>query len=226
MESLSWHEVLAWVLVFLNVILGIVTWIAKLRWSKEYKDAKEAEIKALKAQINVLEAQVKQLQDLTPMKLSEYVKAISDTLTAYNNELTEEKRKLQEALEMTQRELQEATEKGTVAGARIDELGEQINALHAELDQKTSEIQTYHKFALGFPARFEDANAPLGAWFLLSKSRTEVDPDREARIERAIDLVETVQGRIERSDVAADSFRKFLQNMLIQSLTWAKDEKK
>jgi hypothetical protein len=218
MESVSWHEVLAWVLVFLNVILAIVAWSAKLWWSKEYKAAKEAQIK-------LLEAQVKQLQDLTPMKLQDYVKASTDMLTKYNNQLEDERRKVQEDLEKSRTQLKEALEKGGLADARISELEEQTKVLTADLNQKGNEIDWYHRYARSFPVRFKDAYGPVGAWFLMQKSRTEPAADQETSV-KIISTNKDIAENQHLKCIEEEAWEEFLDRTITQAIIWAKETKK
>jgi hypothetical protein len=218
MESVSWHELLAWVLLFLSAISSIVGWVAKLRWSKEYKDAKEAQIK-------MLEAQVKQLQDLTPKKLYDYVKFSAAILEEYNNQLEEEKKKLQNDFERSQSELKEAAEKGRLTGTRIDELEEQMKMLRTALDEKGNEIQRYHRFALTLPVRFKEAYGPVGGWFLLNKSRTEVAKDQNTSVKFISENADMPEAK-ELKSIEAEAWEEFLDQTIMQAIIWAKDSKK
>ena len=49
----------------LSALSAVLAWIAKLKWSQEFADSKNA-------QIEQLNSQIRQLQELTPMKIREY----------------------------------------------------------------------------------------------------------------------------------------------------------
>jgi len=77
-----------------SIIAAILAWIAKLRWSKEYTDAKNAVIAAKEASISEKEEQVRTKQsqieflerqneffkEQTPQKLREYYKSVQEQL--------------------------------------------------------------------------------------------------------------------------------------------------
>lgn len=86
-----------------NIISQVLAWTAKLRWSAEYKDAKEAQIKSIEetikskdAHIALLEKEIQNLRELTPPKLREYLVATRQTLEEYNNSLQKKNEELQE----------------------------------------------------------------------------------------------------------------------------------
>lgn len=72
----------------LSVVAAILAWFAKLRWSKEYSDAKEATIAAKDAQIQLLEKQIETYKDLSSVKLHEYLLAVRAGLEAYIDDLS------------------------------------------------------------------------------------------------------------------------------------------
>lgn len=123
------------IITILALIAAILAWVAKLRWAKEYKDAKEAQIAALKEQLQ-------QYKDLSPIQLREYVKATQEVLGQANDELRAE-------LEDVAKELEEARESETQSSARIDELEHEKRDLEsrllslAEADQQADTMTQY-----------------------------------------------------------------------------------
>jgi signal transduction histidine kinase len=90
----------------LNTLAAILAWVAKLRWSKEFGDAKDQTIKAKEAQIEVLKAQIdslksesQSLRELTPMKLREYLTSTKTMLEEYNDALKQDLQKAHEELD-------------------------------------------------------------------------------------------------------------------------------
>ena len=82
----------------LSLIAAILAWIAKIRWSKEFKEAKQA-------QIDVLEQHIKALKDLTPDRIkkfyvdtTELLNLNIDKLEENNKELEENKKELKEKI--------------------------------------------------------------------------------------------------------------------------------
>src|SRR2546421_12287980 len=88
-----------------SIISQGLAWAAKLRWSAEYKNAKEAQVKLLEEQVKsvkdskdeiikskdahiaMLEKEIQNLRELTPMKMREYLVTTKQTLEEYNNSL-------------------------------------------------------------------------------------------------------------------------------------------
>lgn len=73
-----------------SLIVAILAWLAKIRWSKEFEKAKDETIKAKEAQIIALEREVKSLQNMTPMKLREYFNSVKEQLEEYNTNLKQQ----------------------------------------------------------------------------------------------------------------------------------------
>ena len=55
--------------VIISGVAAILAWIAKIRWSKEYADAKDQTIRAKDEQLRVLQLQLQELKDLNPEQL-------------------------------------------------------------------------------------------------------------------------------------------------------------
>ena len=69
----------------LSLLSSILAWIAKIKWSKEYTDAKEQVIKAKEAEIILLKEQIETYKDLTPMKIREYFISVKTQLEEHIN---------------------------------------------------------------------------------------------------------------------------------------------
>jgi hypothetical protein len=96
-----------------SIVSQGLAWAAKLRWSAEYKNTKEAQVKLLEEQVKsikdskdahiaMLEKEIQNLRELTPVKMREYLVTTKQTLEEYNNSLQkkiEEVRKEKEAFE-------------------------------------------------------------------------------------------------------------------------------
>jgi light-regulated signal transduction histidine kinase (bacteriophytochrome) len=66
--------ILNYSITILALVVSLLTWMAKLRWSKEFKEAKEAEIKAKTAQLETLNEKVKIYESIVSQQLIEYSK--------------------------------------------------------------------------------------------------------------------------------------------------------
>ena len=55
-----------------GAIAAVLAWVAKIRWSKEYRMALDESIQAKDAQIDTLKEQLTAYKELSPMKIREY----------------------------------------------------------------------------------------------------------------------------------------------------------
>lgn len=67
----------------LSTIAAILAWVAKLRWSDEFIQAKAAIIEAKEAQIKSLENEVRFLREISSPKLHEYFTSVKSQLEQY-----------------------------------------------------------------------------------------------------------------------------------------------
>jgi hypothetical protein len=90
-----------------SIVSQGLAWAAKLRWSAEYKNTKEAQVKLLEEQVKsikdskdahiaMLEKEIQNLRELTPMKMREYLVTTKQTLEEYNNSLQKRIEQLRE----------------------------------------------------------------------------------------------------------------------------------
>ncbi len=56
----------------LNCVAAVLAWIAKIQWSKEYREAKDEIIRAKEAQISTLKEHIATLEKLNPAILKEW----------------------------------------------------------------------------------------------------------------------------------------------------------
>jgi chromosome segregation ATPase len=120
-----------------SVIASILAWVAKLRWSKEFAQAKDETIRAKEAQIEALKSQIDELRHMTPMKLREYFDAVQATLEAYVDKL---KKQLENArLEIAEKD--RAIENMRDAGAAQITKRMQLQEEKAIIERKVAEMQ-------------------------------------------------------------------------------------
>lgn len=96
-----------------SVLAAILAWWAKIKWSNEFSEAKNAAIEAKDALIDSLKIEIENLRELTPLKLREYFQSVKEQLEEYNDNLHE---KLEEARREVKRrndEISKLKEKGT-----------------------------------------------------------------------------------------------------------------
>lgn len=103
-------QVISAISALFSALAAVLAWIAKIKWAKEFSEAKDETIRAKEAQIQIKEAQLqtvlmtkdqiiqakdaqietldkelKLLQELSPMKLREYNIAVRSQLEEYND---------------------------------------------------------------------------------------------------------------------------------------------
>jgi len=91
-------EIIQEIIVTLSLIAAILAWIAKIKWSKEYKEAKEAQIDSLKQQIENWKA-------LTPDKLREYYIKMKEQLEEFNDFLKSQLKEAEKEIDKKDKEI-------------------------------------------------------------------------------------------------------------------------
>ncbi|WP_440122298.1 hypothetical protein [Tenacibaculum sp. Ill] len=79
----------------LSIVASILAWIAKLKWSSEYREVKKAQIESIQEQVKVLKEKNETLKELTSEKIMAHYKSTKEGLESLNNKILEEKNELQ-----------------------------------------------------------------------------------------------------------------------------------
>ena len=123
-----------------SVIVAILAWVAKLRWSKEYSDAKEAvisakdeQVKTKQTQIEFLEKQIETLKEQTPEKLREYYKSVQKGLEEFNDQLQHELVEMKQNLKEKDTQLVGANEREENLNKEIELKENQIQEVRGKL---------------------------------------------------------------------------------------------
>ena len=134
-------------------VAAILAWLAKLRWSREFAQAKEATIEAKNEQIEVLKNEIQNLREFTPMKLREYFLSVKEQLEEYNTTLNSQ--------------IEEANKEIMTKAAQIAELGktgstqsEQIARLEGEKEEITKKTDNLQKQLDELKKRRQTGNIP------------------------------------------------------------------
>lgn len=128
-------DILKDLITLASIIAAILAWIAKLKWSKEYRQATDRIIEAKDAEIRVLQKQLEHLDRLNPKELGEWLEGAYRLMTNYTNQL---KNQLGSAstriteLESAGRVKEEQLMK---AKAAFNELSKQYEIIHAAINQ-------------------------------------------------------------------------------------------
>jgi chromosome segregation ATPase len=116
------------IITIISLLAAILAWIAKLRWSKEYSQAKDEIIRAKDAQIDLLKQQIENLMELHPVKLKEYYSTIKEQLEKYNDLLKEQ-------LEAAKKEIEQKQEAINLLLNKEEENIEKISILNHEKER-------------------------------------------------------------------------------------------
>ncbi len=125
-------EIIYSIITILSLIGGILAWIAKLKWSKEYKEAKEAQIEALKQQVQTF-------KDFTSDKVKEIFLATKEILEIRIKELEAELIKIE-----TEKN-NEKLERERIVRNLEEKLAKNSIELNYKLEQELSKIIKYFK---------------------------------------------------------------------------------
>jgi hypothetical protein len=154
----SWFDIASIITTFLSVIAAILAWVAKIRWSKEYADAKDEIIRAKEAQIEVLKSQISSLQELSPVKVKEFHKIVTQELEDYNNRLKAQVAVAESEIAIRDEKIKEMSESGDQQLLQISKLAEENGQLviYVEmLKEKSEELQTLQEGGVISKSRYE-----------------------------------------------------------------------
>lgn len=118
-------------------VAACLAWIAKLRWSKEFADAKDAQIKMLQSHIETL-------RDLTPAKFSEYYVNMKKQFELFMEDLQKQLEQANKEITQKNEAIRELKNAGETQSHTIDELELQKAYLEhkiATLDEKVAEVE-------------------------------------------------------------------------------------
>jgi len=147
------------VVAILGISSSIVAWLVKLRWSQEFKEAKESQLQSKEEIIKIKEAQLKSLEDSSKGQLQgkeEILKAKDAEISALNREIESlkelssikvrehflsVKHTLEESITTLERELKEAKIKSEEAENSLQDKEIQIEKLLPESEINKSKIE-------------------------------------------------------------------------------------
>jgi chromosome segregation ATPase len=133
------------IITVISLIAAILAWIAKLRWSREFAQAKDEIIRAKDAQIETLKLQVQNLMDLNPVKLKEYYTAVKEQLEKYNDLLKEQLAAAKKEIDIMQMTLNNMKGKEEENQEKISKLSDEKEKLEKnvlDLEGNLFEIQS------------------------------------------------------------------------------------
>ena len=144
-------QIILAITALVNAIAAVLAWIAKIRWSNEYADAKDETIRAKEAQIDFLEREIASLKELTPMKIREYFISTRKQLEEYNDSL-------QEKLDMANQELEDKQKAIENIRSSGDEKSQELSKLEAERNELADASKKLENQLKNLRAKYEDKN--------------------------------------------------------------------
>ena len=126
-------------------VAACLAWIAKLKWSKEFAEAKDEIIKAKEAQIQVLQSQLEGLRELSPMKIKEYVDSSQELLERYIDQLKEQLQVARVGIQSKEDEIHRLQGAGATQAQQIQDLRLQKAALEETTRTLASNVASLEK---------------------------------------------------------------------------------
>ena len=158
------------IIIILSLASAVLAWVAKLKWSKEFTLAKDAQIDALKEQvqakkselgalkgqletknelIRVKQSQIDHLNNLNPATLTEYHNKVTKGLEAFIEELKGELHSTKNLLDEKDSQLNSASKTSDSNQIRVKQLineretlANQIETLQKQIDEQTDTLET------------------------------------------------------------------------------------
>jgi chromosome segregation ATPase len=120
----------------INAAAAVLAWVAKIRWSKEYKEAKEA-------QIDLLDREIRSLRELNPPVVRESFIAMREQLEDYNDTLKVELEEKDKAIVQLRASGKKHVEQLSELESERDQLATFTEKLEDQLEEARSENAKY-----------------------------------------------------------------------------------
>lgn len=125
-----------------SIVAAILAWVAKLRWSQEFAEAKNAvisakdeQIKTKQSQIEFLDRQIETLKEQTPERLRDHYKSLQLQLEEFNEQQKKELAELKSKLKEMDSMLEGASKREHDLNIEIERKETQIQKVRSELAQ-------------------------------------------------------------------------------------------
>lgn len=177
-----------------SIVAAILAWVAKLRWSKEFtnakdatiaareaqieqlKDAKEAVIAARDVQIEHLKDHIIELRQLSPPKIKEYMESTQQMLSNYNDQLQSDLDTANEEKEQLANEIQTLVPQKQVKHEDYDDLVER----EALLQRRARELEDDQLIIISM---MQDANEARAGLLLANQKLYQVNQEQQTKLE-------------------------------------------
>ena len=152
-------------ITILSLVGGILAWVAKIRWSKEYSVAKDETIKAKEAQMQAIERELQTYKELTPMKIKEYYLSSKELYEVQINGLENKLKTAQEEIQDLQK-------------------GEEKEKIKSEIEILTTQLQ-FIKHQQEFVLKKQIQLKIEEAEYLYKNTMEELEFERSSQVEEA-----------------------------------------
>jgi len=230
--------------LIIGVVIGIITPWAKLRWSKEYRDAKDERLKAKDdalavkdERIKMLEERIAQLQASNPVVIRETYQCTIEEMKKLVEEKQNKLAQTESELDAAQRDLLEEKKRGELATDTIEKLELRIKNLSDESNKTRLEVEGVQDLITAAAPTMRDAYGPVGAWFLLFQSRRAAEPSRYKPDYKLLRHVEDYIGKLadthknnpeafkaEIGKLETQAWEEFLESTVTHAIEWATDK--
>jgi hypothetical protein len=186
-------------ITILSLVGGILAWVAKIRWSKEYSVAKDETIKAKEAQMQAIERELQTYKELTPMKLKEYYLSSKELYEVQINRLEDKLKTAQEEIKDLQK-------------------GEEKEKIKSEIDALTTQLQ-FIKHQQEFALKKQIQSKIEEAEYLYKSTMDELEFERSSQIEEAtrqrdaLRVVKTNRNYQMRADFAKNKMLREIEHL-------------
>jgi DNA repair exonuclease SbcCD ATPase subunit len=146
-----------------SAIASALAWLAKLRWSREFAQAKDETIKAKEAHIEVLKQQVTSLQEMSPMKIREYFVSVKQQLEEFIDALKRQLEAAQKEIAAKDDAIRCLQSEGASQGSRVVNLQQEKTIIEretADLQDKVAQLERKLAASIQFdPSMLEAARS-------------------------------------------------------------------
>ena len=141
-------EYLDAIAIIISSTAAVLAWIAKLKWSKEFADAKNAVIASKDAQIETLKLELDNLRQLSPPKLREYYVSMKQQLEEYNEMLQTKLSHARSEADTKTEQIESLQRKGEVQSSLLSSLQRKRDELQREAELSQAKIEALSDIAM------------------------------------------------------------------------------
>lgn len=140
-QGLTNMEIIYAIIALISALAAVLTWLAKLRWSKEFTAAKDEVIRSKDATIENLREQVRSHEKNNPKRLKENYEIVTSQLEEYNDSLQHELRAAKQEIELRNTEIKRLRSKGITTQDTVKNLESERSKFQEVKEQLEKELK-------------------------------------------------------------------------------------